>query len=69
MPEDAFARFRRLRGIAPPVSVPEQAQQKEGEAACPQCGETQTPHPEALPDGSTVFRCARCGGIVDRVPF
>lgn len=32
MPEDAFERFRRLRGIAQPVSVEDQAQQTEGEA-------------------------------------
>jgi hypothetical protein len=32
MSEDTFARFRRLRGVAQPVSVQEQAQQIEGEA-------------------------------------
>jgi hypothetical protein len=39
------------------------------EAPCPRCGETQTPQPETLPDGSTAFRCARCGGVVATVPF
>lgn len=33
MPEDAFERFRRLRGRAQPVSVQVQAQQTEGEAS------------------------------------
>jgi hypothetical protein len=32
MAEDAFARFRRLRRIAPPVSVQEEIQQGEGAA-------------------------------------
>ena len=32
MAEDAFERFRRLQGVAQPVSVQEQAQQTEGEA-------------------------------------
>ena len=32
MTEDAFERFRRLRDITQPVSVPGQAQQTEGEA-------------------------------------
>jgi len=33
MAENAFERFRRLRGVAQPVSVQEQAQQTEGKAA------------------------------------
>jgi hypothetical protein len=36
---------------------------------CPQCGEPQMPQPETLPDGSTAFRCARCGWVVNTVPF
>jgi hypothetical protein len=39
------------------------------EETCPQCGETQTPQPEILPDGSTVFSCTRCGGVLATVPF
>lgn len=36
MAEDAFERFRRLRGVAQPISVQVQAQQTEGEASlCP----------------------------------
>jgi predicted RNA-binding Zn-ribbon protein involved in translation (DUF1610 family) len=36
---------------------------------CPQCGETQAPQPEILPDDSTVFRCVQCGWVVSTVPF
>jgi hypothetical protein len=36
---------------------------------CPQCGEIQTPQPETLPDGSTAFRCVRCGWVMSTIPF
>ena len=36
---------------------------------CPQCGETHTPHVESCEDGRTVFRCARCGVVIEVIPF
>jgi hypothetical protein len=55
-----------INGIAAQPGSSNGATQEE---TCPQCGEAQPSQPEALPDGSTAFRCARCGGVMATVPF
>jgi hypothetical protein len=58
-----------VHGGSGDVAQPESPDGATQDIPCPHCGETQTPQPEILPDGSTVFRCARCGEIVSTVPF
>jgi hypothetical protein len=54
------------RRTDPPGGHPNGALQTE---ICRHCGAQQTPQPEPREDGSTLFRCARCGEAITMVPF